>query len=274
MSRLQDTLSERIRQEILPSAVPGERLPGVREIGERFGGSTATVVHAYRQLADDGQVIRRHGSGYYLPEVASPTETGRPLPGPQTALQRAQSLVAELAGRLAELEDLGLVQDRKGAAMSLRIPFQLLSELTGVHAEFEYDTVIADTDLVQVNHDGTVEADLPGGWSVIEWATDPDIYPAALSGVLDRYESGAERVVVTGEYTGDVWADVIEPVLSPNEHALPENSDPWGSSFVHARNLFYRTARGNWAWVQRDEQAGIPDSPSAIGANRRPELRG
>lgn len=45
---------------------PGERLPSTREIARRFGVHSNTVSAAYRQLAADGTVELRRGSGIYV----------------------------------------------------------------------------------------------------------------------------------------------------------------------------------------------------------------
>jgi hypothetical protein len=130
--------------------------------------------------------------------------------------------------------------------MALKIPFHVLSEFTGIHADMKYGGFIDRDDFVQVNLDGTVEADLPGGWSVIEWATNPFAYPAALSGTLEYYEE--PRLPSWGPDAGDIWDDVIGPLLSPNERNLPENLGR-GGRFVHARHLFYRDEDGHWQWA-------------------------
>lgn len=54
---------------------PGERLPSTRELARRFSIHPNTVSAGYRQLARDGWVEYRHGSGVYIQSEAAPTQT-------------------------------------------------------------------------------------------------------------------------------------------------------------------------------------------------------
>ncbi|HEY0384184.1 MAG TPA: PLP-dependent aminotransferase family protein, partial [Candidatus Elarobacter sp.] len=66
---------ERLREGILAGALPeGTRLPPERTLAERLGVNRSTVVHAYRDLAADGLISQRVGSGS---RVAS-LDGGRP----------------------------------------------------------------------------------------------------------------------------------------------------------------------------------------------------
>ena len=57
-------LYERLREQILTGALPeGTRLPPERSLAERLGVNRSTVVHAYRELAADGLIEQRVGSG-------------------------------------------------------------------------------------------------------------------------------------------------------------------------------------------------------------------
>jgi DNA-binding transcriptional MocR family regulator len=67
---------ERLREQILAGALPeGTRLPPERTLAERLEVNRSTVVHAYRDLAADGLIDQRVGSGS---RVASLTDGGRP----------------------------------------------------------------------------------------------------------------------------------------------------------------------------------------------------
>ena len=62
-----DVVAGRMRDEILSGKYsPGERLPGEREMCERFSVSRITLRHGLRLLAEEGLVHRRHGSGNYV----------------------------------------------------------------------------------------------------------------------------------------------------------------------------------------------------------------
>ncbi|HZX68842.1 MAG TPA: winged helix-turn-helix domain-containing protein, partial [Candidatus Elarobacter sp.] len=55
---------ERLREGILAGALPeGTRLPPERSLAERLEVNRSTVVHAYRDLAADGLIEQRVGSG-------------------------------------------------------------------------------------------------------------------------------------------------------------------------------------------------------------------
>ena len=55
---------ERLREQVLAGALPeGTRLPPERSLAERLAVNRSTVVHAYRDLAADGLIEQRVGSG-------------------------------------------------------------------------------------------------------------------------------------------------------------------------------------------------------------------
>jgi DNA-binding transcriptional regulator YhcF (GntR family) len=54
---------------------PGERLPSTRELARRFSIHPNTVSAGYRQLARDGWVEYRHGSGVYIQSEVAPART-------------------------------------------------------------------------------------------------------------------------------------------------------------------------------------------------------
>ncbi|HTW86058.1 MAG TPA: PLP-dependent aminotransferase family protein [Candidatus Sulfotelmatobacter sp.] len=67
---------ERLREQILAGALPeGTRLPPERTLAERLDVNRSTIVHAYRDLAADGLIEQRVGSGS---RVASTLRTGQP----------------------------------------------------------------------------------------------------------------------------------------------------------------------------------------------------
>ena len=52
--------------------VPGEALPSVRALARTLRVNPATVVQAYRDLANDGFVDIRHGQGTFVQDVPAP----------------------------------------------------------------------------------------------------------------------------------------------------------------------------------------------------------
>ncbi|MFC1467952.1 GntR family transcriptional regulator [Verrucomicrobiota bacterium] len=60
-----------IREIETGELVPGSRLPGVRALGVQFGCNYHTVRHAFEQLAEQGLVELRRGSGTYVTNKAA-----------------------------------------------------------------------------------------------------------------------------------------------------------------------------------------------------------
>ena len=54
---------------------PGDRLPSTRELARRFSVHPNTVSAGYRELADQGWVDYRHGSGVFVKSGAKPATT-------------------------------------------------------------------------------------------------------------------------------------------------------------------------------------------------------
>ncbi|MFC4638319.1 GntR family transcriptional regulator [Deinococcus hohokamensis] len=70
-------LATRIEQGELPA---GSALPSERDLARLLGVSRVTVRQALTQLADQGRLTRRHGSGTFVSPVASPAPpASRPL---------------------------------------------------------------------------------------------------------------------------------------------------------------------------------------------------
>jgi len=69
-------LATQVRLAILSGDLkPGERLPSTRELARRFSIHPNTVSAGYRQLARDGWVEYRHGSGVYVQTEAAQAQT-------------------------------------------------------------------------------------------------------------------------------------------------------------------------------------------------------
>ena len=91
-----DQISGRIREGIY---LPGQRLPGVRQLSQQFGVSISTIVQAQRQLENTGLLEARPRSGYYvMPQSwaipARPEATQTDL---QPTAVTGQELVLQLA---------------------------------------------------------------------------------------------------------------------------------------------------------------------------------
>jgi GntR family transcriptional regulator len=89
----------------------GQELPPIRSLAERLVINPNTVVHAYAELARDGVVISRHGSGTYVADSAATK------PSPRTATlklaPKADSLLTDALHLNVGLDEVvGLVRER------------------------------------------------------------------------------------------------------------------------------------------------------------------
>lgn len=98
MDHLYRTLADEIAAHIDQGTfAPGQRLPGVRRLGESRGVSVATAVAAYRRLEQDGYIEARPRSGYYVrvrqpvaigePRISRPRARPSPVSGQELALE-------------------------------------------------------------------------------------------------------------------------------------------------------------------------------------------
>jgi GntR family transcriptional regulator len=85
---------------------PGQELPPIRSLAERLLINPNTVVHAYAELAREGVVVSRHGSGTYVNDAAPPLNAARAA---EALGPKADSLLtdaAHLQVRLPEVLEL------------------------------------------------------------------------------------------------------------------------------------------------------------------------
>src|SRR3954453_19425952 len=75
---------------------PGEELPPIRVLAEQLTVNPNTVARAYLELEREGVVNKRHGSGTYVSETASPLSRREKL---KVLTQRVDALLVE-AGQL------------------------------------------------------------------------------------------------------------------------------------------------------------------------------
>lgn len=68
---LTDQITDELRKRIVQRALkPGTRLPSIRSFAKVHGISTFTVVEAYDRLVNEGFLVSRKGSGFYIPTRA------------------------------------------------------------------------------------------------------------------------------------------------------------------------------------------------------------
>ncbi|HOY60022.1 MAG TPA: GntR family transcriptional regulator [Verrucomicrobiota bacterium] len=88
----------------------GDELPTIRGLAERLVLNPNTVVHAYAELAKEGVVVCRQGSGTY---VAAPAARRSLRQAVQTLTPKVDALVTDAAHLNVELDEvLRLVRDR------------------------------------------------------------------------------------------------------------------------------------------------------------------
>lgn len=89
----------------------GAQLPGAQSYARKLGVALMTVQNAYRQLAEDGLVEGRRGSGTYVIDPAegepSAQEAAASIRDLQGQLKHVTSQLGELSERVAKLEEGG-----------------------------------------------------------------------------------------------------------------------------------------------------------------------
>ena len=81
---------------------PGEELPAIRVLAEQLLVNPNTVARAYLELERAGIVAKRHGSGTYVLDAASPLSRREKL---KLLKQRADALIVEARHLDIELEE-------------------------------------------------------------------------------------------------------------------------------------------------------------------------
>ncbi|MEU6822168.1 winged helix-turn-helix domain-containing protein [Streptomyces atriruber] len=97
---------------------PGRQLPGAKGLARKLGVALMTVQNAYKQLAEDGLVAGRQGSGTYVldPEKGHDTaqEVALGLRELQRHLGQVTAQLGELTERVAQLEAESSTESVKG----------------------------------------------------------------------------------------------------------------------------------------------------------------
>lgn len=106
-SFLYQQIAENIRQEMLGNKLqPGDRLPSVREMAQRWNCTIGTVQRAYKELANQGLLVSRSGRGTRIAKKP-PIEGEIPLRR-ASLIHRAEAFLLEVLTsgyRLDEVED-------------------------------------------------------------------------------------------------------------------------------------------------------------------------
>ncbi|MGH4033200.1 GntR family transcriptional regulator [Actinomycetota bacterium Odt1-20B] len=102
-------IAAKFRDDIADGVYPaGRQLPGAKGLAKELGVALMTVQNAYKELAADGLVAGRQGSGTYVLDPrkgeATAQETALGLRELQQQLKHVTSQLGELSARVAELE--------------------------------------------------------------------------------------------------------------------------------------------------------------------------
>jgi DNA-binding transcriptional regulator YhcF (GntR family) len=150
---------EDVRGRILAGDLrPGDRIPSVRQIAQRWGVAVATATRAMATLRDDGLVVATVGSGTVVSDHARrrhPPAARRPAGTRKQPLSRAHVLRAAVA--VADVEGLDAVSMRRLAADLGVGPMSLYRH---VASKDELVTMMAD----QVFGEVELPAPGPPGW--------------------------------------------------------------------------------------------------------------
>lgn len=97
--------ADALRSEITAGTYgPGQKLPSIRELTERFGIAAETVKRALATLIEERRIFSVPNRGYF---VVDPARNDAAAPADGDVLQRVNALHSELrslAARVAELE--------------------------------------------------------------------------------------------------------------------------------------------------------------------------
>lgn len=99
-----------IRDEIAAGAlIPGDKLPSIRKLAERFNVAPMTAQNAMEVLRHEGLVYTSPGRGSFVRDQATPSSPSTPSPEYLAITEHLEELdtrVREMADRVSELETL------------------------------------------------------------------------------------------------------------------------------------------------------------------------
>jgi DNA-binding transcriptional regulator YhcF (GntR family) len=197
---------------------PGDRLPSTRELARRFSIHPNTVSAGYRQLAREGWVEYRHGSGVYIKDDATPPSTPE------------QILDQHIAAFFRAVRELRL----PATAIRQRVVEWIASPPPDHFLLIDPDSDARDILLTEVRQ----LTDWPALAISVEEAAKPD----ALLGAIPLCRTGQEQIVRTALIAGIEL--VTLPIRSANKWLDPELPSLAGNliGVVSAWNDFLESA--------------------------------
>ena len=161
---------------------PGDRLPSTRELARRFSIHPNTVSAGYRQLAREGWVEYRHGSGVYIKNDATPPSTPEQILDQHIAaffraVRELRLPAAAIRQRVAEWiaspppDHFLLIDPDPDAREILLTEIRQLTDwpasAISVEAAAEPDALVGAVPLCRTGEDKTVRTILPAGIELI-----------------------------------------------------------------------------------------------------------
>ena len=132
---LVDVTESALRERLAPGrAREGDRLPPEKELSEALGVSRGTLRLALERLEDNGEIVRRQGSGTFVGRVASPAAFSEGL----EVLESYASL-ARRQGKRLSVRDLQIDQARTPGYVA-----EALGLAHGARAPLIHRTLLAD----------------------------------------------------------------------------------------------------------------------------------
>lgn len=182
---------------------PGDRLPSTRELARRFNIHPNTVSAGYRQLAREGWVEYRHGSGVYIKSDATPSSTPE------------QILDQHIAAFFRAVRELRL----PAAAIRQRVAEWIASPPPDHFLLIEPDADAREILLTEIRQ--------LADWPVLGVSVEAAAKPDALLGVVPLCRTGQEKSVRTALPAGielitlairsaNKWLDPELPSLTGN----------------------------------------------------------
>jgi DNA-binding GntR family transcriptional regulator len=99
-------VADALRQEIAEGKLkPGERLPSIRQLAERFQVAAGTIQSALRELKTEGLVVSQQAKGTYVRSGGTDARFARDSPQMKAEVARIRELSTELAKLNEPLKD-------------------------------------------------------------------------------------------------------------------------------------------------------------------------
>jgi GntR family transcriptional regulator/MocR family aminotransferase len=238
-----------IREDIRRGRLkPGDKLPSKRSLAEHHGVSVVTVENAYGQLVQEGYVVSRQRSGYFvaalsdviLPRAPEPAVTevaGDESQLPEGWLKTVRQVLADSGHMMA------VKPEKKGCAQLQRALAGYLRRYRGMEAEPEQIIIGAGAEDLY----GRIAAVL--GRNSVFAIEDPSY--GKIAAVYENFGAQVQRLPM-GE--DGIRSDALQSSRANVLHVTPFHSFPSGITAPAAKRLEYiRWLRERGSWIVEDD---------------------